>query len=51
MKYNVYLNDAALPVQEARTSRVPFNRAWPGHQRDISQTEISYFVSFDMTAT
>ena len=50
MKYRVYLNDIPLPVQEARTSRIPFNRAWPGHQRDISQTEISYFVSFDMTA-
>jgi hypothetical protein len=50
MTYTVYLNDQALPVHAARTSREPINRVWPGKQRDIQQTEISYFVTFDMAA-
>ncbi len=50
MKYTVYLNGEQLPVYPARTSRVPFNRWWPGHQRPLDQTEISYFVTFDMAA-
>ena len=49
MNYKVYLDETPLTVHEARCSRVPFNRAWPGHQRDLGQTEIAWFVSFDMT--
>ncbi|MBE5817183.1 MAG: hypothetical protein E7315_05665 [Clostridiales bacterium] len=41
----VSLQGENLCVNEARVSKIPFNRAWPGKQRDISQTEISYFVS------
>lgn len=38
------------PVQLCRVSAVPFNRRWPGHQRQIEQSEIAYFTSFEMTA-
>ncbi|HRS96155.1 MAG TPA: endopolygalacturonase, partial [Candidatus Latescibacteria bacterium] len=38
------------PVQLCRVSAVPFNRRWPGHQRQIEQSEIAYFASFEMTA-
>ena len=50
MKYTVLLDGREISLQPARTSRIAFNRVWPGKQRDLSQTEISYFVSFDMTA-
>lgn len=48
MNYKVYLNEAEIPVQPARVSKLPINRAWPGIQRSLEQTEIAYFVSFDM---
>lgn len=38
----------SVPVMEARISAMPFNRVWPGHQRDISQSRLSRFVSFDV---
>ena len=41
----VWTQGGKLQVNEARVSKIPFNRAWPGKQRDISQTEMSYFVS------
>ncbi len=50
MTYTVYLNKTILPIHNARTSRVPHNRVWDGKQRDLCQTEISYFVTFDMDA-
>jgi len=37
-----------VPVQLCRVSAVPFNRRWPGHQRQIEQSEIAYFASFEM---
>ncbi len=38
---------AALRQDEARVSSVPMCRVWPGHQRELSQTELARFVRFD----
>lgn len=38
------------PVRPCRVSAVPFNRRWPGHQRQIEQSETAHFVSFEMSA-
>ena len=43
--YKVKINGAVVETNTARVSAVPFNRRWPGHQRDISQTEAVQFVS------
>ncbi len=50
MNYTVYLNGKSLAVHPARVSRLPLNRVWPSFQRPLEQTEIGYFVSFDMDA-
>ena len=46
--YTVKLNGHALPLNTARVSAYPFNRRWPGHQRQIEQTELVNFLSFAM---
>ena len=38
--YAVTVDGAAAPVSEVRCSAIPFNRRWPGHQRQIEQTEL-----------
>lgn len=43
------IGEHKAPVQLCRVSAVPFNRRWPGHQRQIEQSEIAYFTSFEMT--
>lgn len=43
--YRVFVNGSEIPVYTCRISKVPFNRAWPGHQREINQTEIASFVN------
>ena len=43
--YIVKINGVLAETDTARVSAVPFNRRWPGHQRDISQTEPIQFVS------
>lgn len=56
--YTVLINGQAVPVHTARVSAVPFNRRWPGHQRELEQTELINFVllesdemvSFEITA-
>lgn len=48
MKYSINKNGSNVEVYKARTSAIPFNRVWQGKQRDLSQTEISYFSTFDM---
>lgn len=42
--YQVKVNGKAYKVEEIRVSAMPFNRTWPGKQRDISQSEIAYMV-------
>lgn len=43
--YEVFLNGEKIPVYTCRISKIPFNRAWPGHQREINQTELASFVN------
>jgi hypothetical protein len=45
------IDGQTAPVLPCRVSAVPFNRRWPGHQRQIEQSEIAYFVSFEMTGS
>lgn len=42
--YEVKINGQSVQLNEARVSAVPFNRRWPGHQRDISQSERIHFI-------
>ena len=44
--YAVSLDGAKAPVSEVRCSAIPFNRRWPGHQRQIEQTELCGMVRF-----
>ncbi len=48
MRYRVFLDEEEIPVYSARTSKIPFNRVWEGSQRPLEQTDISYFVTFDV---
>lgn len=41
--YKVYINGKEIPVYSCRISKYPFNTWWPGHQRQIEQSEkVSY---------
>ncbi len=44
--YAVTVDGAKAPVSEVRCSTIPFNRRWPGHQRQIEQTELCGMVRF-----
>ena len=44
--YRVKINGREMELNSARVSAVPFNRRWPGHQRQIEQTELINFASF-----
>lgn len=48
--YTVQIDGQPVVVDHARVSAIPYNRRWPGHQRDLAQTEIIDFVSFSMDA-
>ena len=39
--YKVTANGKECTVRACRVSAMPFNRAWPNHQRDKKQTEIA----------
>ena len=43
--YHVTVNGQCVALNSARVSAVPFNRRWPGHQRQLEQTEIVSFLS------
>ena len=43
--YFVKVNGKEVKTNTARVSAVPFNRRWPGHQRQIEQSEIVQFLS------
>ncbi len=45
--YTVKVNGCEINTNTARVSAVPFNRRWPGHQREISQSETVQFVSLE----
>ena len=41
--YKVFVDGKEVPVYTCRISKYPFNTWWPGHQRQIDQSEkISY---------
>ena len=44
--YEIKINGEAVEVDTARVSAVPMNRRWPGHQRQIEQSELINFISF-----
>ena len=44
--YTVTVDGAAAPVSEVRCSAMPFNRRWPGRQRQVEQTELCGMVRF-----
>lgn len=45
--YSVTINGQECPVRACRVSAIPFNRTWPGKQRDLSQTELASFITFN----
>ena len=45
--FEVSVNGIFVVPEFARVSAMPFNRGWPGHQRELSQTEESAFISFE----
>lgn len=45
--YEVYVNGNKAELNTARVSAYPFNRRWPGHQRQTEQTELVNFLSME----
>ncbi len=43
--YRVKINGEEAALNTARVSAMPFNRRWPGHQRQIEQSEVIQFLS------
>lgn len=43
--YRVFINGTEAEVYACRISAYPFNRVWPGFQRNVDQTEIASFVN------
>lgn len=48
--FQVEVGGESMLVYQARVSKYPANRDWPGYQRPQTQTEIASFVSFDYQA-
>jgi len=45
--YTLKINGKPVELHSARVSAVPFNRRWPGHQRQKDQTELINFALFE----
>ncbi len=45
--YEIKINGESVKLNTARVSAMPFNRRWPGHQRNIDQTELINFLSLE----
>ena len=45
--YEVFVNGERVELNTARVSAYPFNRRWPGHQRQKEQTELINFLSLE----
>lgn len=43
--YKVVIDGKEYKARNCRVSKIPFNRPWPGHQRDFSQSEDAAFIS------
>ena len=43
--YEVKINGTPVALNTARVSKIPFNRRWPGYQRQQEQTELVNFLS------
>ena len=46
-EYTVKINGKEIETNSCRVSKEPFNRRWPGHQRQMDQSELSAFVSLE----
>lgn len=42
--YKIFINNKIITPEEITVSAYPFNRTWPGKQRDCSQSETAYMV-------
>ena len=49
--YAVTVDGARAVVSDVRNSAMPVNIRWPGHQRDLDQTEIGGLVRFEFDGT
>lgn len=49
--FDVTLDGNAIALHTARVSAYPFNRRWPGHQRQIEQSEEICFASFSQSGS
>ncbi len=46
--FKATVNGIDAPLYRVMVSAMPFNRIWPGHQRDIAQSEAASILSFAM---
>lgn len=42
--YQVFINEQEIPLEEITVSHHPFNRVWPGKQRDPAQGQTAYML-------
>ena len=49
--YSVTVDGREAPVSAVRNSAMPVNIRWPGHQRELDQTEIGGLVRFAFTGS